>query len=431
MNLNNFKCYGWGVFSVVILIIITILGIFIKQFYSYPLSSTPEGWGQFGDYLGGTLNPLLAFFFFFALLFTIFIQLKQLDFSDKQLKRTVDELNLSRTELALTRTELARSADAQSGSKQVMEEQLLTQSLQQFDSTFFAMLRELNNLLLDLEKSGQGYESKLTKCHNAVINESCNSIQTQIIELLKDREISRFFMLLFQLLKIIDNKIDDNIYLKTDKLVTKKMYSNIVRASIPEKAMQLLMINVLHENFKPYKDLVEKFAFFEHTSFFKNERYNLLLINIAFHFNASAFDNGQYLSSLNENYIYSKFAIKNKILNYPTLYYKIFSNIDRREELQKCPPMEGEKYGFFSCELAKVQDVNFKIKLDLSSVSPFRFQKWINSGCLSHHDWACSLYDIETNTIGIGSTNKEDASFMTINFNEDGSFTYHLSEKIL
>ena len=135
---------------------------------------------------------------FSALLFTIFIQLKQLDFSDKQLQRTLDDLNLSRTELSLTRTELARSADAQSGSKQVMEEQLLTQSLQQFDSTFFAMLRELNNLLLDLEKSAQGNESKLTKCHDAVINEFSHSIQTQIIELLKDREVSRFFMLLFQ-----------------------------------------------------------------------------------------------------------------------------------------------------------------------------------------------------------------------------------------
>ena len=65
--------------------------------------------------------------------------------------------------------------------QQVMEEQLLTQSLQQFDSTFFAMLRELNNLLLDLEKSAQGNESKLTKCHDAVINEFSHSIQTQII----------------------------------------------------------------------------------------------------------------------------------------------------------------------------------------------------------------------------------------------------------
>ena len=71
-------------------------------------------------------------------------------------------------------------------------------------------------------------ESKLTKCHDAVINEFSHSIQTQIIELLKDREVSRFFMLLFQLLKIIDKKIDENIYLKTDKSVTKKMYSNIV-----------------------------------------------------------------------------------------------------------------------------------------------------------------------------------------------------------
>lgn len=431
MNLSNFKYYGWGIFSVVVLIIIVVLGIFIKQFSTYPLSSAPDGWGQFGDYVGGTLNPLLAFLSFSALLFTIFIQLKQLDFSDKQLQRTLDDLNLSRIELSLTRTELARSADAQSGSKQVMEEQLLTQSLQQFDSTFFAMLRELNSLLLDLEKSAQGHESKLTKCHDAVIHEFCNSIQTQIIELLKDREVSRFFMLLFQILKIIDNKIDDNIYLKTDKSVTKKMYSNIVRASISEKAMQLLMINVLHENFRPYKDLVEKFAFFEHTSFFKNERYNLLLVNIAFCFDHSAFDKSQYMSEIKTSSLYSKFIVKNTILNYGSLYYNIFTNLDSRKKLQEHPPMEGEKNEYFICKLAdKIENGNFQIKLDRSNCRPYKFQKWINSKCQPNHNWSCELYFIDDNTISIESSDQKNSSFMTIIFSEDGNFSYNLSNTI-
>ena len=431
MNLSNFKYYGWGNFGVVVFIIIADLGIFKKQFSSYPLSSAPDGWGQFGDYIGGTLNPLLAFLSFSALLFTIFIQLKQLDFSDKQLQRTLDDLNLSRTELSLTRTELARSADAQSGSKQVMEEQLLTQSLQQFDSTFFAMLRELNNLLLDLEKSAQGNESKLTKCHDAVINEFSHSIQTQIIELLKDREVSRFFMLLFQLLKIIDKKIDENIYLKTDKSVTKKMYSNIVRASISEKAMQLLMVNVLHENFKPYKELVEKFAFFEHTSFFKNERYNLLLANIAFRFNDSAFDNSQYWSEIKNSNLYSKFIINNNILNYATLYYRIFTDLDFRKELQRNPSTEQEPNGFFRCQLAnKIENGYFQIVLSPSNCRPYKFQKWINGSCQSYHNWSCELYLIDDNTISIGSKNQRDSNFLTINFLEDGNFSYSLSDKI-
>ena len=195
MTLEKLKCYGWTIFFIVILIISAVLGMFIFQFKDIPLSETADAWGQFGDYLGGTLNPFLAFLSFSALLFTIFIQLKQLVFSEQQLSTTLNELNLSRSELSLTRSELKRSADAQSDSKKVMEEQLLTQSLQQFDSTFFAMLRELNSLLLDLEKSAQGYESKLTICHDVVIRELSNSIETQIVELLEDREVSRFFML--------------------------------------------------------------------------------------------------------------------------------------------------------------------------------------------------------------------------------------------
>ena len=431
MTLEKLKRYGWTVFVVVILLISAVLGMFIIQFKDLPLSETADAWGQFGDYLGGTLNPFLAFLSFSALLFTIFIQLKQLIFSEKQLSTTLNELNLSRTELSLTRTELKRSADAQSDSKKVMEEQLLTQSLQQFDSTFFAMLRELNSLLLDLEKSAQGHESKLTKCHDAVINESGNSIQTQIIELLKDREISRFFMLLFQLLKIIDNKIDDNIYLKTDKSVTKKMYSNIVRASISEKAMQLLMINVLHENFKPYKELVEKFAFFEHTSFLKNERYNLLLVNIAFCYNPSAFDNSQYWSEVKTSNLYSKFIIINTILNYNTLYYKIFTDLDVRKKLQENPPIEQGQDRYFSCKLAdNVENGFFKINLYSYNVRPYKFEKWICGICKSHHSWTCELYFIDDNTISLRSNTQEDFSFLTINFNEDGNFSYSLSEKI-
>ncbi|MHC3125544.1 putative phage abortive infection protein, partial [Acinetobacter sp. GN11] len=216
-------------------------------------------WGQFGDYIGGTLNPVLAFLSFSALLFTIYIQVKQLNFADEQLKRTLDELNLSRTELGLTRSELQRSADAQTGSKQVMEQQLLTQSMQQFDSIFFAMLRELNSLLAELEEVENEQKSLLDECYITVLRKNVEGIKEPLGELLKDRVVSRYFMLLYQLLKNIDDKIDSNGYIRSDKLIIKKTYTNIVRASIPEKLMQLLMLNVLNLGFDRYKDLVEKF----------------------------------------------------------------------------------------------------------------------------------------------------------------------------
>ena len=68
--------------------------------------------GALGDYFGGLLNPIFAFLSFMGVLWT---------------------LKMSREELAATRG--------------VMDAQLKTQSLQQFDSLFFSLLSELTKKL--------------------------------------------------------------------------------------------------------------------------------------------------------------------------------------------------------------------------------------------------------------------------------------------
>lgn len=70
------------------------------------ISSDQEVWGQFGDYLGGTLNPIFGFLTLIAIISTLAIQTRQLEVSIKQ-------LSLSRAELEATRQELKRSAEAQ------------------------------------------------------------------------------------------------------------------------------------------------------------------------------------------------------------------------------------------------------------------------------------------------------------------------------
>ncbi|RXJ80795.1 hypothetical protein CRU86_00005, partial [Aliarcobacter skirrowii] len=49
-----------------------------------------EIFGQFGDYVGGTLNPLFAFFSFLILVFTILLQKKQLNESAITQKKQLD-----------------------------------------------------------------------------------------------------------------------------------------------------------------------------------------------------------------------------------------------------------------------------------------------------------------------------------------------------
>jgi hypothetical protein len=68
----------WKMLLVVLLLGVLLaagaIGIFIGKFHNYAVSSSVADWGSFGDYLGGVLNPVLAFLAFFGLLTTIALQ---------------------------------------------------------------------------------------------------------------------------------------------------------------------------------------------------------------------------------------------------------------------------------------------------------------------------------------------------------------------
>jgi hypothetical protein len=90
---------------------------FVFGAYTFKVGS--EEWGQFGDFIGGTANPLLGFLTLSALILTLVVQNRQLQVSST-------ELRLSREELELTRRELERSAKAQELSEQALRAQAET-----------------------------------------------------------------------------------------------------------------------------------------------------------------------------------------------------------------------------------------------------------------------------------------------------------------
>lgn len=61
--------------STLVLYVMCFTGsLFVSQFYSSELSYNTEKWGQFGDYLGGVLNPILSFITILLLLWNIYTQ---------------------------------------------------------------------------------------------------------------------------------------------------------------------------------------------------------------------------------------------------------------------------------------------------------------------------------------------------------------------
>src|SRR5690606_30182301 len=92
-------------------------------------------WGTFGDYVGGILNPLFGILTLIGLVFTVALQKEILD--------------VQKQELAETRQELAKSAQA-------LDIQNKTMLAQNFEGTFFQMLRRQNELLEKLEFNYSG-----------------------------------------------------------------------------------------------------------------------------------------------------------------------------------------------------------------------------------------------------------------------------------
>ena len=79
-------------------------------------SSNQEKWGQFGDFIGGTVNPVLSFLSLLALVFTVVLQTRQLENSREELLNSKEELKATRDELrksTLAQSELAETANAQ------------------------------------------------------------------------------------------------------------------------------------------------------------------------------------------------------------------------------------------------------------------------------------------------------------------------------
>lgn len=97
--------------------------ILYMSHFNGQLSLENSDWGFFGDFWAGTANPILGFLALLALLFTLWYQ---------------------REELKLSREELSKSTRA-------LEEQSDSMQLQNFEHTFFEMLRLLTDTINNIE----------------------------------------------------------------------------------------------------------------------------------------------------------------------------------------------------------------------------------------------------------------------------------------
>ena len=80
--------------------IILFLGVYIFKFNEFEISTNPENWGQFGDYIGGVLNPLFALI---NLIILSYLSIRLVKEEDKRNKWTLKELARPYGEIAYLR----------------------------------------------------------------------------------------------------------------------------------------------------------------------------------------------------------------------------------------------------------------------------------------------------------------------------------------
>ena len=262
---------------------ISIVSIFFITLFNF-IFNTTEKLGEWGDFFGGVLNPILTFLTFMGLLITIILQQKELREARHEFK----------------------------GQKDALVNQQLEMVKQTFDNKFFQMLSSLNELINYLESEGK-YGNDLVKGravfsvfrkllvseifaegddrnHKKISNIDIKEVEKimRIYEKTTHYSAVKYYLInLYQIISYIDREIP--------KDSDPKKYTNILRATLTKNELVILLFNSYRltdscgNNFKEY---LEKYEFFEHMDydnlFLENEsllkseylnRIMLLLIN--------------------------------------------------------------------------------------------------------------------------------------------------------
>ena len=202
--------------------------------------SRAEALGLSGDFLGGVLNPILSFFSFLALLFT---------------------LRLQRRELTATMEELKKSTIAAESNVRLFTEQIAAQRLDAFENTFFALLKVFNTTFEKMNEhqsaeggtpAGSPLQLLMAQAHAQPTLEDARKL------LMADHsEIDHFISILFEMLKFIDQKFPQSDH--SDRV----FYANILKAIINQDAFEAVaMYAATHNPQSPYfefKRLIEKY----------------------------------------------------------------------------------------------------------------------------------------------------------------------------
>tara|TARA_R110002072_G_scaffold31735_15_gene97655 strand:+ start:3759 stop:4592 length:834 start_codon:yes stop_codon:yes gene_type:complete len=237
---NTFASWFPWIIGASVVAMFLVVGAYVVNFEG-SISQSTETWGQFGDYIGGALNPIFGFLALLGLLLTISLQSRELSNSTRELKNSADALNQQNIGIAK----------------------------QTFETAFFNLLQFQNDILKDIDIRADNANASGTTIgrdcfkvfHRRLRNEfdgyESDVVEERIIEVYRlfyesnQADVGHYFRHLYHIIKFVDRSdVEDPSY-----------YIDLVRAQLSVYELGLLFYNCLtpygSEKFKP---LIEKYA---------------------------------------------------------------------------------------------------------------------------------------------------------------------------
>ncbi len=205
--------------------------------------------GEHSGHVSEALNALFSGLAFAGIIIAILLQRKDLDVQQRELEQTREELR---------------------GQKEQLRMQNETFKLQQFEATFFQMLRFHNENATSIDIGESGISGRI--CFRLMYDEFKEEYQMKVQDLTQKDSIpmnelyfafynvyhsvlGHYFRTLYNIVKFVDRSDIDN----------KKFYVNLVRAQLSTYELLLLFYNCLsglgRDKFKP---LVKKYELLKH-----------------------------------------------------------------------------------------------------------------------------------------------------------------------
>lgn len=278
-----------SIFIAIILIASVLIAYFLK--FNKGFSVSNGDWGTFGDFVGGTLNPLLAALAFYWLTSSIRLQLQELRETRNVLKETSDhqEKIAELEEKNVSTQQEILDLQTQSLSKQIIaaEQQQKQIAIQNFESLFFQLLRTKDDALNDIIhiKYTQSINPKNKDGQAETIIETCKSVDAIKMHIIDFKSqttedwltyyeknmldfTGSYFRICYQIVKLIDQNenLKDINASSNNKHPTQeqKKYFDIFRATLTKHETEAFFFNCLNEyGNKKFKKLIEKYGLFE------------------------------------------------------------------------------------------------------------------------------------------------------------------------